>query len=427
MRFKWVLLIVLLTTHGHAADWHQWRGPNHNSTTREFSGWNGKTWPINEAWRVDVGSGGSSPIVVGDKVFTLGHVGKGDVLMCLQSSTGKLQWKQSYDCPPFGRHATGDQSQYHGPSSTPTFDPDTNLLYTLSSDGDLQCWNTKAKGRRVWAINLYQRYGVGQRPQVTKRRGSLRDYGYTSTPFIHHDWLLVEVGDGEGNLMAFNKKTGRREWTSQNKDPAGHTGGMTPIKVDGIPCVAVFTAFNVLVIRLDKGNEGKTLAEYPWRTDFINSIASLTAAGSDLIVTSKYNQMRTVRLRVTKKGFTEIWESKIAASGVCSPVVLNNYVYFANRGFWALALNSGELKLDGDKFGDAGSCIVTGDGRIIVWASDGDLVLLESADESDGKYKVLGEKRRLLRSTAWPHVALADGRIYCKDRSGKMICFEIKK
>lgn len=427
MRSTVAILSLLIIQPVYAADWHQWRGPNHNGSTSESSGWNGKTWPISEAWRVDVGSGGSSPIIAEGKVFTLGHVGDSDVVMCHYAATGKLLWKQSYKCPPFGRHAIGDQSQYHGPSSTPTFDPDSSMLYTLSSDGDLQCWNTKTKGKRVWAINLYQRYGVGQRPQVTKRRNSHRDYGYSTAPLVHDDWLLVEVGDGEGNVMAFNKKTGRREWISQSKDPAGHAGGMTPIKVDGIPCVAVFTAYNVLMIRLDKGHEGKTFAEYPWRTDFINSIASLTAHGGDLIVTSKYNQMRTVKLRLTKKGAAVEWESKIAASGVCSPVVLNNYIYFANRGFWALALNSGELKMDGDNFGDAGSCIVTGDGRIIVWASDGDLVLVQSADDSKAKYKVLGEKRKLLKSTAWPHVALADGRIYCKDRSGKMICFEIKK
>ncbi len=422
------ILIMLCGLHTtYAADWPNWRGPNHDGTTQETSGWNGKAWPIKEAWRTRVGLGGSSPIVADGFVYTLGNDGEKDMLVCIDPKSGKAQWRQTYACPPFGRHAVGDQSQYRGPSSTPTFDAKTGVLYTLSTDGDLNAWNTKAKGKRIWSLNLYESYDVGRRPQVTKRRNSLRDYGYTSAPFIDNDWLLVEVGDDEGTVMAFDKKTGKHIWSSQLKDPAGHTGGLTPIEVEGIPCVAVFTAYHVAVIRLDRGHEGKTLAKFPWRTDYINSIASLTAVGDELIVTSKYNQMRTVKLKVTSKGMQQVWECKIAASGVCSPVVLDKHVYFANRGLWCLSFADGELKMDGDRFGDAGSCIVTGDGRIIVWASNGDLVLIESMGRSGGEYKILGQKRKLFRYTAWPHVALADGRLYCKDRSGNMICFTIEK
>ena len=50
----------------------------------------------------------------------------------------------------------------------------------------------------------------------------------TSAPLLHKDWLLVEVGDDEGNLMAFDKRTGKRLWSSECKDEAGHTGGPVP-------------------------------------------------------------------------------------------------------------------------------------------------------------------------------------------------------
>lgn len=426
MRLSTLMLVLTLATSAVAADWPHWRGPKHDGTTSEQSGWTGKDWPIVEAFRVNVGAGGSSPIIADGMLFAMGHDGRNDHVVCLDAATGKPRWKQSYPCPPYGRHSTGDKGMYRGPSSTPAFDPATGLLYTLSADGDLHCWNAKKKGARVWALDLYEKYGVGQRPQVTRRGGSRRDYGYTTAPLVHNDWLLVEVGDDEGNVMAFDKRTGQRVWTSQNKDPAGHTGGMSPLTVNRVPCVAVFTAHHLLVIRLDTGNEGKTVAEYPWRTDFINSIASPTAHGEHIIITAKYNQMRTVKLRITLDGAKPVWEAK-PASGVCSPVVLGEHIYFANRGFWCLDAKTGDLKISDDKFGDAGSCIATGDGRIIVWASDGDLVLVESVARTGGEYKVLGEKRRLLRDTAWPHAALADGRLYCKDRAGNIICFAVSE
>src|SRR5262249_17508186 len=155
------------------------------------------------AWRVNVGKGCSSPIAVGDQLYTLGWKDGKDVVACLDAATGREVWSRSYMCPLFGRKAMGDQGQYAGPSSTPAFDQATGLLYPLSTDGDLNCWNARKRGEPVWRLQLHERYKVAQRPQVGT--SGHRDYGFTTSPFVHGDWLVIEVGAAEGTVIAFDK------------------------------------------------------------------------------------------------------------------------------------------------------------------------------------------------------------------------------
>src|SRR5947208_16280565 len=124
---------LALTLSAFAADWPHWRGPDRNGITDESSGWTGEQWLADKpAWTATVGEGASSPIVVGERVFTLGWEDGNDTLRCLSAKDGKLVWSQSYKCPRYGRFHMGDEGLYSGPSSTPEFDPATGFLYTLS-------------------------------------------------------------------------------------------------------------------------------------------------------------------------------------------------------------------------------------------------------------------------------------------------------
>ena len=274
-----------------AGDWPHWRGPNRNDVTDESARWNGGPWAAGEpAWRTNVGHGASSPLVIGGRLYTMGWNSGQDSVYCLDAASGRQIWKRDYPCPQYGRRATGDEGLYSGPTSTPEFDLATGLLYTLSADGDLNCWDSAHDGKRVWGLNLYAKYDVPRRPR--HRRSGLRDYGYTTAPFVHGEAVVVEVGDEEGALMAFDKRTGRRVWASECNSPAGHTGGLVPMTVEGIDCIAVMNYRGLLVARLDRGNEGRTVAEYEWTTDFANNIATPAVFGASTLITSQYNRMQ---------------------------------------------------------------------------------------------------------------------------------------
>ena len=419
---------LVLTAHDIlGADWPRWRGPNHNGISPEKSGWP-RGWPPQRLWGRNVGRGCTSPIMVGGRLYVMGWTGERrgrsqngvDKVSCFDARTGKELWRRSYPCPYQGRVRTGDTSLYGGPSSTPTFDKGTRYLYTLSIDGDLKCWDTAKRGRPVWSCNFYDKYKVPQRPDV---RAGRRDYGYTSSPLVVGDLLVMEVGDNEGTLMAFNKKTGKRVWTSACKEPAGHNAGPVPMTVQRVPCVASFGIRKLLVARIDKGREGKTVALYDWVTSYANNIAAPAVIDNKVILTSGYNQHRTSLLEVSLKGVRQRWRA-VDHSGASTPVIYKNRVYIADNSLVCLDLASGKRRWRGGSFRH-GSCLVTaGDNKLIVFGS-GRLALVEASPGAT-KYRELSRIDRIVKDTCYPHVALSDGIICCKDLTGNLVCFSVR-
>src|SRR5262245_46042147 len=293
-----VSLLLLNPSSSGAADWPHWRGPNRDGTSPESSGFDAGGWKnMVPAWRVNVGRGCSAPLVVASKIYSIGWNAGKDIVSCRDAATGKEIWSQGYISPQYGRKALGDQNQYGGPSSTPEFDAATDFLYTLSADGDLNCWDTKRQGKNVWRLSLHQHYRVAQRPQVGN--SGHRDYGFTTAPLIVGDHLLVEAGAAEGTVIAFDKRSGKEAWRSELAEPAGHTGGLVPMTIEKVPCVALLTHFHLAVLRLDRGLEGKTVARYPWVTEFANTIPTPAVHGPYVLITSAYNQMKMCKLRIT--------------------------------------------------------------------------------------------------------------------------------
>lgn len=390
--------------------------------TTEVSGWKeGAAWPGPEQWHVSVGEGSTSPIVAEGRLYTLGWKGGQDQVVCLDAVTGREVWRQVYPSPKYGRFAMGDQNFYAGPSGTPEYDEQTGFLYTLSIDGTLSCWDTRADGKRVWALNFYDQYQGMQRPQATKRGGTHRDYGVTGSPLVMGEVVIIEVGDDQGSLMAFDRRTGMRRWASECKQPAGHSGGPVPITVEGVACVAVFHINGLLVTRTDGPNAGKTVAEFPWVTDFANNIAMPGVWGDSILLTSAYNHRKMVRVKITLKGAEQVWEQPVC-SGVCGPVVHDGKVYWAWEGMHCLDWETGEELWSGGRFGIPSSLAITADDRIIVWTNEGELALVDTAKRSPKEFHQLTVKSGLAAAEAWPHVAVANGRAYVKDRAGNLKC-----
>ncbi len=423
--FALILILTLVGPVAQAAaeDWTHWRGASRNGIVNEPSGWTTQGWlQPQPAWtlRGTLGEGTTSPLVVGDQVFVMGWRTGQDLVHCLRTTDGTARWSVSYACPQYGRHATGDEGLYSGPTSTPEYDEATGYLYTLSCDGHLNCWNTRDQGRRVWGLNLYDQFSIGRRPKVG--RSGHRDYGYTTAPLVHGDWVLVEAGASQGTLAAFAKATGELAWTSEARGPAGHTGGLVPLQVEGVPCVAAFTYQGLLVTRLDGPHAGQTVAQYEWITEFINNIATPAVHENRVLITSAYNHQAICNLEVSLQGARKIWEQPFA-SKVCSPIIHEGHVYWAWQRLRCLDLATGRQQWEGGSFGDAGSCILTSDHRLIVWGGSGTLALVETAGRSPGKYQELARVNRVFAADVWPHVVLSGGRIFCKDREGNLTCF----
>ena len=80
---------------------------------------------------------------------------------------------------------------------------------------------------------------------------------------------------------------------------------------------------------------------------------------------------------------------------------------------------TGKFKWEGGKFagGNAGSAIVTGDDKVIVWGG-AKLALVETAGNSPDGYKELAVTKA--QPDTYPYVMLAEGWILVKDETGKL-------
>jgi len=142
--------LLLAAAVAGAADWAHWRGPQRNDRVSEDSGWAAGAWPPKDPlWTGSFGLGSSAPLVVGGRLYALGWQKDREVVSCVEAATGKALWQTDYPAPRYGRFAIGDQGFYTGSSATPEYDAATRYLFTLGIDGDLNCWDTRAKGRRV--------------------------------------------------------------------------------------------------------------------------------------------------------------------------------------------------------------------------------------------------------------------------------------
>lgn len=128
-----------------AQDWSQWRGPARDGQVPVASA--PASWPksLRQLWRVEVGEGYSSPVVSQGRVFIHARQDPDEIVIAINLKDGKVLWQQKYP-------AGFQKNQYavkmaKGPNSTPLVVG--QRLFTLGVTGVLTAWDT-ATGRQLW-------------------------------------------------------------------------------------------------------------------------------------------------------------------------------------------------------------------------------------------------------------------------------------
>ncbi|HSG69180.1 MAG TPA: PQQ-binding-like beta-propeller repeat protein [Planctomycetaceae bacterium] len=429
-----MVLVAIAVASGSASsaeDWPHWRGLHRNDKVDEHSGWKDGAWKLAERWKINVGEGSTTPVVIGNRLYTMGWKDNRDTVICLDTENGKTFWSKGYPSPRYARNSEGDEGLYFGTTSSPEFDPESQFLYTLSCDGELICWDTTRQGETVWKMNLYDEYKMPKRPGNGERKNRhVRDYGYTTAPLVYKNWLIVEVGAPSGTVRAFDKKTGKSIWVSEYNNFAGHSGSPVVMSVEGTPCLLIFAQFELVAMRLDKGHEGETIGTYPWNSEYANNILTPTIAGEEVLISSFHSHERTskpatCKLTVTLTGFRRDWEQPLG-SHIGSPIIHKDRVYIAGPHLYCLDWRTGETVWEGENFNYGASCVLTQDERLIVLGNRGELLLAESAVHSPEKFTALASRKTLSGKDLWSHVVLANRKIYCKDVVGNLLCLEIE-
>ncbi|MBI4659944.1 MAG: PQQ-binding-like beta-propeller repeat protein [Verrucomicrobia bacterium] len=399
MMLNFVLLALLATISQCAAhDWPRWRGPDLNGISME-TGWT-VGWPKEgprQIWRASVGIGFSSVVVAQGRVFTLGNAGERDTLFCLDAETGQEIWKFSYACPLDAKYYEG------GPGSTPTVDG--NRVFTLSKRGHLFCFDSQS-GQVVWQKNLMQELGV-KKPE----------WGFAGSPLVEGNWVILNVG---GAGTAVDKFSGKTVWTSD----ASASGYATPVPFNagGGRCVAIFSGKSLVGVRIA---DGKELWHQPWVTKWdINAPDPIWIR--DRLFVSSFDRGGAL-LRLTSGKPTVAWENKSMANHFNSCVSIDGYLYGIHgntdqpdRDLRCVDLATGKVMWTYTGLG-LGS-LMAADGKLIILSDRGELLVAEAIPD---RFTALA-RAQVLGGKCWTVPVLANGRIYCRNAQGTLVCLDVR-
>ena len=204
-------------------DWPQWRGPGRDGSVNAFEV--PASWPagLTEQWKVEVGLGYATPILIGDRIYMFTRQGEDEVMMALDAGSGETLWRTSYPSP-FEMYA-GAARHGAGPKSTPTYAD--GRLFTLGMSGIVTAFDAET-GRQLW-----------QKPG-----GTVQPLYHTGmSPIVDGDLVIVHVGGHDaGALTAFDIATGDVRWRWDGDGPA--YGSPIVVELEGVRQVVTFTQEN---------------------------------------------------------------------------------------------------------------------------------------------------------------------------------------
>src|SRR5436305_8578891 len=92
---------LLLVAPVLSQDWPQWRGPNRDGVVHGVTV--PAKWPktLKEEWKVTVGEGVASPVVVGGQVYVFTRQKDDESVLCLDVATGKEHWRSEFYSAPY--------------------------------------------------------------------------------------------------------------------------------------------------------------------------------------------------------------------------------------------------------------------------------------------------------------------------------------
>ena len=382
----------VLAAAGFAADFPQWRGPARDGL---ITGLAPRTsWPeaLKPAWKVTVGVGHSSPVVVGDRVFQFSRVGDDEVVQALDLASGKSVWRQSYPAPYTMNMAA--MSHGKGPKATPLVEG--GRVFTLGISGILSAFDA-ATGRVLWRKEFGAQF---------KETSPL--FGAATSPIIDQGRLIVYVGgNGQGALTAFAPATGAVLWAFKGDGP-GYT---SPLVADlaGVRQVVTMSDSNLVGVSADKG---ELLWKLPFTTEYVQNAVTPLVRGDLVIYTGLEHAVKAVRIVKTGTALVAqpVWENAEVASYMSSPVLAGDRVYglsHKKKGqFYCLDAVTGKtIWLSEGRQGD-NAALLAGGGALFLLTTESELLVANPVAPS---FSVL-KRYSVATSPTWAHpVVLGDG------------------
>lgn len=404
------LLPLSLTGAALAAsdDWPQFRGPHRDSLSPD-TGLVQQLPPAGPplVWKATgLGAGYSTVSIVGNRVYTIGENKDSSCVIALDAADGKPVWKTR-----LGKPGAPGMPAFEGPRSTPTVEG--GLLVAVSQWGDLVCLDAAA-GKELWRKDYEKDFG-GKRPS----------WGFSESPLIDGEKVVITPGGAEGSVVALNKKTGALLWRSKGFAESPHYASLIIAQIGGVRQYIQLTAQSVFGVA---AADGKVL----WRAPRPGRVAVIpTPIYSDgfVYVTSGYGVgCNLFKIAASGGQFTaeEVYANKVMANHHGGVIKVGDFVYghSEGKGWTCQDFKTGEAKWQEKEKLGKGS-IGYADGRFYLRTEDKGTIALIDASPNGYVERGRFEQPDRSKNKAWPHPVIIGGKLYLRDQDA-LLCYNLK-
>jgi outer membrane protein assembly factor BamB len=389
------------------AEWPQFRGPHRDDVSADTGLL--KKWPKAGPpvlWKgTGVGSGYSSVVVSGGKVYTMGNKGSLSSLFALDSKNGRLLWSAK----------VGKAGNSLG--CTPTVDEDR--VYAIGQEGDLVCVDAKT-GNVRWHKNFQQDFG-----------GHCGGWQYTESPLVDGNKLVCTPGAADATIVALDKMTGAVLWKCA-APLADATAGYSSIviaEVGGIREYVQLLAGGVVGVA---AKDGRFLWKYDKLGNNTANIPTPIVLGDKVFCSAGYGKGGAL-LQLVPSGeevsVNEIYFNRELTNKHGGLVVVGDYVYGdkddSGYPFCAEVMTGKVVWRKKDRGNGLGSAALTyADGCLYFRYDNGVMALVEASPEG---YKELSSFRiPKAANQSWAHPVVAGGRMYLREQD-VVWCYDVKQ
>lgn len=368
------------------SEWPHFRGPAHGRAVG--SGTLPNPEALEVVWKKSLGSGYSGISVAQGKVVTLFTSGADDVLAAFAATDGNELWRLR-----LGEKYVGHDGSDDGPLSTPAIE--AGVVYALAPRGALVAASLDS-GMELW------------RTQLDASNATVPFYGFTASPLLVKDLVVLPTGGEQHAVSAFDKKTGKIRWTSESGGVEYQSAAS--FQLAGQDQVVVAT--NQWLAGLEPAT-GKLLWKHVFATGEVNQgSAHVTPAGGDRLVL--HLEEASIGLDIVKEGASlvakEAFRSQAFANTLGLPVFHEGALYgFTGRFLTALDAQSGQILWRSRPPGGRSAILV--DGKLAMLDPAGEFVLAEANKQ---EYRELA-RVKTLEDGGWAPPAFAGGTFFVRN------------
>jgi len=386
---SWIVVCLVALSVAVAGDWPHLRGPNLDGRVAGAGALQDGQFGLKLAWKAPLGPGYSGVAIADGRAVTLYSDGESDWAVALDVKTGKQAWRYRIAEANKGHDGSDD-----GPLSTPVISD--GVVYGLGPKGQLFAVRV-SDGEKVWSKSLQQDFGA-----------EVPHFGFTTTPLVEGDLLVVQTGGAEGRAISgIDKKTGEMRWSLgddkvEYQSPASmELGGRRQI-----------VAISGKQIQGIQPSTGKVLWEHALDENDSVGSANPTHAGGDRLLLFASGAAVVLQVGATDEGFEvkELYRSEELGNTYAVPVYHDGHLYgFKGQFLTCVNAETGERVWKSRPPGGRGLILV--DWHLVVFGAEGNVVVAEATPEG---YR---EKTRLqaLDGSGYTWPSFADGQIFVRN------------